>query len=186
MPRMLQPAKQGQEPMTRTRTLLSFLVLGAICLQLLACTTATPQATNITTPFHTSDWQTKLPSAGTAKISFSLPQYATAQIRLLKGKSEPKKTPITIISLTDENCTLGHLTSVSTFKNYVEKIRYFEQEAAWNNTHSITLSWSEEGSLSVQLNGEKMEVSLERDINRLHITSAHKPIYIEQIEFVTK
>ncbi|MFC3116736.1 hypothetical protein [Cellvibrio fontiphilus] len=171
---------------TTTRMRLRSLVLGAIFLQLLGCTTVTQQPKNITTPFHTSDWQTELPKEGTARISFSLPQYATAEIRLLKGKSEPKKNPATVIRLTDENCTLGHLTSVSTFKNYAEKIHYFEQEAAWNNNHSLTLSWNKQGKLSVQLNGEQMEVSLERDINRLHITSAHKPVYIEQIEFATK
>lgn len=169
------------------RTLLKSLVLGAICLQLLACTTSSPQTTNITTPIHTSGWETALPGEqGSAIITFSLPQYATAEIHLLKGKSERTNPPIARISLTNENCTVGHLASLSTFNNFIEKIRYFEKETLWNSTHRLTLSWDNQRHLSVQLNDETIDSSLERKIDRLRLSSSHQPIYIEHIEFITK
>lgn len=168
------------------RSFFNMLALGAICLQLLACVTSPPQTATITTPIHTSDWETELPSEGTVVIRFSLPQYATAELQLFNGKAERINPPVARISLTNENCTIGHLTSLSTFNHSVEKIRYFEKEALWNNTHRLTLSWDKQNILSVQLNDEQTDASLERDINRLRITSTHKPIYIEQLEFITK
>lgn len=104
----------------------------------------------------------------------------------LKANPNVHPPPIARISLTNENCTVGHLASLSTFNNSIEKIRYFEKETLWNSTHRLTLSWDNQRHLSVQLNDETIDSSLERKVDRLRLSSSHQPIYIEHIEFITK
>lgn len=166
--------------------LLKIFTLGSACIFSLACTSTSSSPTAIVTPLEISEWETRLPAdQGTVKITFTLPQHAKAELQLFNGKPRHISYAVTRVTLSDENCTSGHLVAINYKKTNSEYlIKYFEKEAVWNNTNTILLSWNANNQITTTLNGETMSTDVYDHINTLKIVSRFSPIKIQTLEYL--
>lgn len=163
--------------------LLNIIIVSSTCIQLLAC--ATPQPTPITSPIKTSQWETRLPGEQSSiKITFTLPQHAKAELQLFNGKPRHINAAQARITLSDENCSSGHLTAINHQANRSERLtQYFAKEAPWNNTNTLILAWDTNNRMTTTLNGDTLTTELASKVTSLKIVSTFAPINIQQIEY---
>lgn len=166
--------------------LLKILTISSACIFSLACTSTASSPTVIVTPLEISAWETRLPAEqGTVKITFSLPQHARAEFQLFNGKPGKINSPLVRVILNDENCTSGHMGSISYKKSSSEYLfQYFEKEAAWNYTNTLILSWDTNNRITTTLNNEVIHTDTYNDVNRLKIASHSAPIKIQTFEYL--
>lgn len=166
--------------------LLKTLTLSSACIFSLACTSTSSSPTAIVTPLEISEWETRIPAGqGAVKITFTLPQHAWAEFQLFNGKPSKINSALARVVLNDENCTSGHLGSINYKQSNSEYlIRYFEKEAAWNQTNTITLSWNTNNQITTTLNSEVISIAAYDHVNRLKIVSKASPIKIQKLEYL--
>lgn len=166
--------------------LLKILSLCSVSIVLLACTSTSSIPTAITAPLEISEWETRLPNKqGAVKITFILPQHAWAEFQLFDGKPSNINSALARLILNDQNCTSGHLGSIS--YNHSESeylIRYFEKEADWNQTNTIILRWNTNKQITATLNNEAISIDAYDHVNRLKIISKTSPIKIQTLEYL--
>jgi hypothetical protein len=154
--------------------LLKIFTLSSACIFSLACTSISSPPTTIATQ-------------GTVKITFSLPQHARAEFQLFDGKPGKINSPLVRVIFNDENCTSGHLGSINYKKSYSEYLfQYFENEAAWNYTNTLILSWDTNNRITTTLNNEVIHSDIYNDVNRLKIASHLAPIKIQTFEYLSQ
>lgn len=170
--------------------LLKVLTISSACISSLACTSTTlvsnPSPTSITTPIKISEWETQLPgSQGAIKITFILPQQARAEFQLFDGNPKHISYAKARITLSDENCTSGHLTAINYKKtNSDSYIKYFEKEAPWSQVNTITLAWNIDNQITTILNDETISTEVPGNVDTLKIVSYPAPIDIQKIEYL--
>ncbi|MDO8342280.1 MAG: hypothetical protein Q7T48_03700 [Cellvibrio sp.] len=174
--------------------LLKILTFSSACITLLACTSTAPSLVSIpkpisiTTPTKISEWEAQLPEEqGAIKITFTLPEQARAEFQLFDGKPRHISFAMTRITFSNENCISGHLTAINYKKNDSEyHIKYFEKEAPWNNTNTVTMAWGVDNKITTTLNDETISVDIARDVSTLKIVSYLAPIDIQRIEYLPR
>lgn len=166
--------------------LLKILTLSSACIFSLACTSTSSPPTAITTPLEISEWETRIPARqGTVKITFTLPQQAKAEFQLFDGKPRHISYAVARVTLSDENCTSGHLAAINYKKSNSDyHIKYFEKEAAWNNTNTLILSWNTNNQIITTLNDEIISTDAYDRISTLKIVSRFSPIKIQALEYL--
>ena len=166
--------------------LLKFCTLISTCIFSLACTSASSSPKAIITPIEISEWETRLPAGqGTVKITFTLPQRAKAEFQLFDGKPRHINYAVTRVTLSDENCTSGHLVAVNYKKSSSDyHIKYFEKEAVWNETNILIMSWNTDDQIITTLNGEVINTDVYNRISTLKIVSRFSPIKIHTLEYL--
>ncbi|WP_331351562.1 hypothetical protein [Cellvibrio sp. UBA7671] len=166
--------------------LLKIFTLSSACIFSLACTSISSPPTTIATPIEISAWETRLPAEqGTVKITFSLPQHARAEFQLFNGKPGHSNYALARVMLSDENCTSGHLGSINYKKSRSEYlIQYFEKEASWSRTNTITLSWNDNSQITTKLNGEVINIDMLSNATTLKIVSHLAPVEIQSLEYL--
>lgn len=168
--------------------LLKALCLGSACITVLACSSTTPSIPSFASPIDDSGWETKLPAKqGSVKITFTLPQRARAEFQLFNGKSSHSSVAVARVALSDENCTSGHLAAIHHKKARSDYyVKYFEKEAPWNNTNTITFAWNIDNHIITTLNNEIISTEVAGHVNRLKIISYLAPIDIQKIEYLSQ
>jgi len=166
--------------------LLKILTLSSACIFSYACTSTSSTPTAIVTPLEISEWETRIPAKqGAVKITFTLPQHAWAEFQLFAGKPSKINSALARIVLSDENCNSGHLGSINYKQSNSEYlIRYFEKEAAWNQTNTIILSWNTNNQITTRLNSEVISIDAYDHVNNLKIISKISPIKIQNLEYL--
>jgi len=166
--------------------LLKIITLSSVCIFALACTSTLSTTSTIVTPLDISEWETRLPSdQGGVKITFTLPQHARAEFQLFNGKPSHINYALARVILSDENCTSGHLGSINYKKSRSEYlIQYFEKEASWSSSNTITLSWNDNNQITTKLNGEVISTNTLNNANTLKIVSHLAPIKIQSLEYL--
>lgn len=166
--------------------LLKIASLSSACIFSVACSSTYSPATTIVTPRDISEWETRLPSdKGAVKITFTLPQNARAEFQLFNRKPNHISYALARVTLSDENCTSGHLAAINYKKTTSEYfIQYFEKEAAWNSTNTITLRWNADYQINVTLNDETIHTDTYSQVKFLKITSDSAPIKIQTLEYL--
>lgn len=165
---------------------LKILTLSSACIFSFACTSSSSIPTAIVTPLEISEWETRIPTGqGAVKIIFTLPQQAKAEFQFFDGKPRQKSYAVARVTLSDENCTSGHLAAINYKKSSSEYyIKYFEKEAVWNNTNTLILSWNANNQITTTLNGEIINTDLDDQISSLKIVSHFSPIKIQALEYL--
>ena len=163
--------------------LLKTLCFSSLCILTVACA-STP--THLDTPAKISSWETPLPGKqGAIKITFTLPEKAVAEIQLFNGKSQYISNAKARVKFTNENCTSGHQTSINYKKTNLEyHLAYFEKEAPWNKTNTVTLTWNTDNKIITTLNDESISTEITGTVNKLRIVSYQAPIDIQKIEYL--
>lgn len=166
--------------------LLKIITLSSVCIFALACTPTSSTTATIVTPLDISEWETRLPSKqGAIKITFTLPQKAKAEFQLFNGKPGKVNGPLARVILSNENCTSGHLGSINYKKSHSEYlIQYFEKEASWSSSNTITLSWNNNNKIITKLNGEVISTDTLNNATTLKIVSHLAPIKIQSLEYL--
>lgn len=166
--------------------LLKIATLSSACIFSVACTSTHSPASAIVTPLDISEWEARLPSDQSGvKITFTLPQHARAEFQLFNGKPSHINYALARVILSDENCTSGHLGSINYKKSRSEYlIQYFEKEASWSSTNTITLRWNTDDQITTTLNSEVIHTDAYNHVNFLKITSDSAPIKIQSLEYL--
>lgn len=160
------------------------LTLSLLCITTLSCTSPV----TINTPVNVSEWESRLPGKqGAIKITFTLPERAEAEFQLFDGRSKHKGFPVARVTLSNTNCTTGHLVAISYKKNDSEfYTKYFEKEATWNNTNTVTIAWDIDNKITTTLNNETISIDSYKDIDTIRIASYMAPINIQRIEYLPR
>ncbi|MDZ4261072.1 MAG: hypothetical protein U1B30_01910 [Pseudomonadota bacterium] len=166
--------------------LLKTLTLSSVSICSLACTSISSPPTTSATPIEISEWVTRLPRVRSGvKITFTLPQHARAEFQFFNGKPSHSNYALARVMLSDENCTSGHLGSINYKKSRSEYlIQYFEKEASWSRTNTITLSWNDNSQITTKLNGEVISTDTLSNVTTLKIVSHLAPIKIQTLEYL--
>lgn len=166
------------------------------CFTLIACSslqptslqTADSTSTNIDTPFKTFAWDTPVaPPHGKVVIIYQLPQYARAEIFLLKQKESHKSTALAAIKLLNENCLKGHQPALGYRTSNGEfYTKYFTKELDWAEHNTISVRWVNGKSIEITTNNETLSVPVTESGRVLQVISYEAPIEIQQVQYFSE
>lgn len=148
--------------------------------------TSTNNHALITTPTQVTKWEARLPKhAHGIKITYSLPQTATADFQFFNGAPKHINEAIARVTFSNENCVMGHVASIIYKQNTSDFYsKYFDKEVIWNKPNTLIITFPEKNIIAVTIADETHQIALTHSITTLNITSQTTPIEIHNIEYL--
>lgn len=136
-------------------------------------------------PGPVARWESKIVlGPGKLDIEFGLHPEASADIIFSRPENDFSSERVVRINFNDRNCSSGHQGFVTHITDKSEFLTsYFKNEATWNKTSRLVITWDGNQHLNATLNGETIHIDAVKKFKKISIVGYEHPIDIQKIQY---